>query len=189
MNVIEAIRTRRSIGRVKMDPVDREIVEQLLDAAAWAPNHYMTEPWKFIVMTGDGRQVLGDAYADIAAEQAAGRSEDQLGELRAKSAAKAFRAPVVIAVAVSPAGEGKLPVIEEVAAVHCAVQNLLLAAHELGLGAIWRSGEPMYHPRMLEAFSLPATDQMAGLVYIGYPDMEQPVVNRTPSAAKTVWIG
>lgn len=188
MDVWQAIRTRRSIGKMKADPVAPGLIEQMLEAATWAPNHHMTEPWKFYVMTGEGRRVLGRAYADVAVEAFAGgeRSEQEAAQI-AKQEQKAFRAPVVIAVAAAPTPGA--PLIEELAAVHAAVQNMLLAAHALGLGAIWRTGEPAYHRKMKEAFGLQGEERLVGFVYVGYPDMSPPEGKRTPAAAKTVWLG
>jgi nitroreductase len=139
-------------------------------------------------MTGSGRQVLGDAYADIATEQYAEKPAHELETMRQKQAAKAFRAPVVIAVAVSPSPAPGVNRMEEFAAVHSAVQNMLLAAHGMGLGAIWRTGDPSYHPRMKQAFGLSEAEHVVGLVYVGYPDTLQQPGKREPYAAKTVWI-
>ncbi|WP_127489450.1 nitroreductase family protein [Paenibacillus ehimensis] len=188
MSLTEAIRGRRSVGRVKNDPIARELIEQLLEAGNWAPSHHATEPWRFYVMTGGGRQALANAYADIAAEGAAGVSGQELEELRAKQGAKAFRAPVVIAVAVSPSTAKGVSRIEEFAAAHAAVQNMLLMAHALGLGAIWRTGEPAYHPRMKQAFGLGEADAIVGLVYVGIPEMAPSEGKRRPVADKTVWM-
>ena len=141
-------------------------------------------------MQGEGRKVLGQAYADIAAENAGLIHTDELELLRNKQEQKAYRAPVVIAVAVIPTAESKAPWIEEIAAVHAAVQNMLLTAHALGLGAIWRSGEPMYHNTMNAAFGLKGDEQLVGLIYMGYPDpdLKVPHVQRTSSAHKTIWL-
>ncbi len=188
MPLTEAIRGRRSIGRVKSEPIAQELIEQLLEAGNWAPSHHATEPWRFYVMTGGGRQALADAYADIAAEGATGVSGQELENLRAKQGAKAFRAPVVIAVAVSPSTAKEVGRIEEFAAAHAAVQNMLLMAHALGLGAIWRTGEPAYHPRMKQAFGLGEADAIVGLVYVGIPEMTPAEGKRRPVADKTVWI-
>ncbi|CAG7634521.1 nitroreductase [Paenibacillus allorhizosphaerae] len=189
MTLYEAIRTRRSIGRVKSDPVERDKIERILEAGNWAPSHMCTEPWRFYVMTGSGRQILADAYADIAAENASNLAKKEMEVLRSKQGAKAFRAPLVIAVVVSPSAAPGVIRIEEFAAAHSAVQNMLLTAHALGLGAIWRSGEPMYHPRMKRAFELQEGEELVGLLYIGYPDMTPPAANRRTSASnKTVWI-
>jgi nitroreductase len=188
MDLWEAICNRRSIGRVKQDPVDRRQIEILLEAAAWAPSHHATEPWRFFVMTGEGRAVLGQSYADIAAEASQGLNPEQQETIRGKQASKAFRAPVVIAIAVSPSASPHVNRMEEFAAVHSAAQNMLLAAHALGLGAIWRSGEPIYHPRMKQAFGLAESEELVGLIYVGYPDMPQPNGKREPFSTKTVWI-
>lgn len=189
MSLGEAIRGRRSIGRVKQDPVPKEQIEALLEAASWAPSHHATEPWRFYVMTGNGRQVLAEAYADVAMQSSVGTASPQEEqEMRAKHGGKAFRAPVVIAAVVSPSSAPGVNRLEEFAAAHSAVQNLLLAAHALGLAAIWRSGEPMYHPRMKEAFGLAEAEEVVGLIYVGYPDIRQHEGQREPVASKTVWL-
>ncbi|WP_201305363.1 nitroreductase family protein [Paenibacillus puerhi] len=185
MEVFEAIRTRRTTGRVKNEPVPTELIERILEAGNWAPSHHATEPWRFFVMTGSGRLPLGEAYAAIASEEA-GVALDE--EALAKHRGKALRAPVVLAVAVSPSQEKGVIRIEEYAAVHAAVQNMLLAAHALKLGAIWRSGEPMYHPRMQRTFGLEEGEELVALLYIGYPEMSLPAGKRRPVTGKTMWM-
>ena len=190
MDLMEAIRGRRSIGRVKPDEVERTLIERMLEAAVWAPNHHLTEPWRFTVMTGNGRLRLGNAYAEVA--QATSEPE-QTAEQRDKHVAKALRAPVVIAVAASPSPSPTVPHVEELAAVHAAVQNMLLTAHALGLGAIWRSGAPTYHPLMHAAFELQPAEQLVGFIYVGYPataaTTAAPSGQRTSFADSTVWLG
>lgn len=190
MQLEEAIRGRRSVGKVKPDDVDKAMIEKLLEAATWAPSHHCTEPWRFIVMTGEGRKRLGRAYAEIAKESLNGDPDDPANrELLRKQEAKAFRAPVVIAVAAIPSTAPNVERIEELAAAHAAVQNMLLTAHALGLGAIWRSGSAMYHPIMKRAFELEDKDALVGLVYVGYPqDEPKGKAARVPYAEKTVWI-
>lgn len=190
MDVLEAIRSRRSIGRVKSDPVDRAVIEELLEAASWAPNHFNTQPWKFIVMTGEGRSALGEGYVEIArAGWAADLSDEELAEKRQKEIAKAYRSPVVIAVACSQAEDPRSVRAEELAAAQAAVQNLLLAAHAHGLGAIWRSGEPMFNPLMRKALGLTeGKEELVALVFLGYPDMAPPAQKRAPIEEKTVWL-
>ncbi|CAM3621335.1 nitroreductase [Marinicrinis lubricantis] len=189
MNIEQAIRERRSVGRVKDVPLDRKVIEKILEAGNWAPSHHATEPWRFYVMTGRGRDVLASAYADIAAEQAeASTSLEDIEDIRQKQAKKAYRAPLVIAVAVSPSSDPKVERKEEFAAAHAAVQNMLLRAHALGLGAIWRSGQPMFHPIMKRAFQLKDHEELVALVYIGEPAVALPEGKRRPVEEKTVWI-
>jgi nitroreductase len=184
----EIIRGRRSIGKVKDEPVPKELVEKLIDLAVWAPNHFGTEPWKFIVMMGEGRRVLGQAYADITAESLTDLPDEEVRQRLEKEIAKAFRAPVVIAAVCVPSDLPRVNLAEELAASHAAVQNLLLAAHVNGLGAVWRTGDPAYHPKMKQALGLEENEQVIGLIYIGYPDMQPPVGKRISGTAKTIWL-
>jgi nitroreductase len=189
MDVREAIHQRRSIGKVKQDPVAREIIEDILEAGVWAPNHAHTEPWRFWVLSGEGRKLLGRGYAEVAiadAKTALSAAEEE--NLRIANEKKAFRAPLVIAVAVSPAEKRVVPEIEEFAAVHCAVQNMMLTAHAHGLGTIWRTGDPTYHPKMKENFGLVGKEEMVGFIYIGYPEDMPTKAQRLPFALKTQWV-
>lgn len=184
----DIIRGRRSIGKVKGDPVPKELVEKLIEAAVWAPNHHGTEPWKFVVMTGEGRRTLGQAYADIAAESLQELTDEERSQRLEKEVAKAFRAPVIIAAVCVPSDEPRVNEAEELAAANAAVQNMLLIAHDSGLGAIWRTGDPAYHPTMKKALGLAGREQVVGLIYVGYPDVQPSSSRRIPGTAKTVWL-
>lgn len=189
MNILEVIRERRSIGKVKDEPIPREQIEKILEAATWAPSHFQTEPWRFFVLTGEGRRPLGEVLAEIAAEKMDDPSTEANQARLEREKVKPFRAPVVIAVAASPQVDNpKVIESEELAATAAAIQNMLLAAHALGLGAIWRTGAAAYHPKIKELFGLEAKDHMLGFIYLGYPDMDPPRKERTPYQEKTVWI-
>ncbi|AWB43109.1 nitroreductase [Paenibacillus sp. CAA11] len=190
MDVTQAIRTRRSIGKVKMDDIPKETIERILEAGTWAPNHRHTEPWKFFVLRGEGRGKLGSALADIAreaaAKAAAGAEEAEMKAEKARS--KAFRAPVIIAVAVTPSAKEGVLEIEEYGAVSAAIQNMLLEIHALGLGAVWRTGDPAYHPLMNEHFGLGQRDKMLGFIYLGVPEAPALEGRRQHYSVKTEWI-
>ena len=170
MDVIEAIHTRRSVSKVRESAPNKELLTKVLEAALWAPNHYHTEPYSFEVLIGEGRDKLGDAYGRINIEALGPEaSEEQKQEVYAKGLAKARRAPVVIVVKVQPSNQKNVVFVEEIAASACAVQNMLLAAHSLGLGAMWRSGNPAYHSIMKETFGVTGDGLVLGFVYLGYP--------------------
>ncbi|QDH22976.1 nitroreductase family protein [Saccharibacillus brassicae] len=189
MNVSEAIRTRRSVGAVKNDEVPRQQIEQILEAGTWAPTHRRTEPWRFFVMQGEGRSKLAAALADTeAAEKGIDPSPEQREELLASALKKVSRSPVVIAVGCEPVDSPKVIPLEETLSVASAIQNMLLEAHALGLGAVWRSGSSCYHPLMAERFGLGPNGQMLGFLYVGYPDREPGEGKREPFESKTVWI-
>jgi nitroreductase len=188
LDVIHAIETRQSVGRVRQDPVPEELVERILDSAVHAPNHKMTEPWRFHVFTEKGRGELARARAETARLQA--ESEGEYEEMAAgrisRERKKAFRAPVVIAV-ISAAGRDEVETLENYAACAAAVQNMQLTAHALGLASMWRTGAMAYHDYMREFFGLGEADTIVAYLYIGYPDMGERPRRRQPAREKTIW--
>jgi nitroreductase len=188
LDVIRAIETRRSIGRVKQEPVPRELIERILESGVHAPNHKITEPWRFHVFSGKGRGELARLRAEIARLQAEaeGESEEMAAGRISRERKKAFRAPVVIAV-ISEAGRDEVETLENYAACAAAVQNMQLTAHALGLAAMWRTGPIVYHQEMRRFFGLKENDRIVAHVYLGYPDMGVRPRRRDPANEKTVW--
>lgn len=189
MGVLEAIRTRRSVGQVRAEVPPRAVIEEVIEAATWAPNHRLTEPWRFWVLTGEARRALGAAMGQAQVARLPAGSGKDPEAVAAAAAAKPLRAPVVIAVAVEPVQAPNVVEIEEVTAGAAAVQNLLLAAHAHGLAAIWRTGDPCYEPAVKAFFGLAPTAHLLGFVYLGYPAGEPPTRTRVPAAALTTWLG
>ena len=185
MDVFEAIHNRHSQGKVKPDPVPRELIEKLLDAAAQAPNHYKVRPWRFVVLTGDGLNQLGDVMA--ASQQA--RHPEFPPEAFEKCRTVPLRAPVVIAVGVDKPGEAKVLEIENVAASAAAIQNLLLAAHGMGLGAKWRTGEWARDPMVKNFLGFEPDQHIIGFIYLGYPEFLAEPTPRPSFEDRTVWMG
>jgi len=188
LEVNHAIETRRSVGRVKQDPVPRELVERILESAVHAPNHKITEPWRFHVFAGKGRGELARARAELAKIQAEaeGEEEDLVGGRISRERKKAFRAPVVIAV-ISKGGREEVETLENYAACAAAVQNMQLTAHSLGLATIWRTGPLAYHPYMRDFFGLEDGDRIVAYLYLGYPDVGERPRRREPASSMTVW--
>ncbi|MGZ9815356.1 nitroreductase family protein [Peribacillus simplex] len=189
METIEAIKTRRSIGIVKQDPVPKEMIEQIIEAGTYAPNHHRTEPWRFFVLTGEGRNKLGQVFEEITRiENADDTSESLISKLE-RQKKNPLRAPVIIAVGIEPSDKNNVLVAEEYAAVNSAIQNMLLAAHSLGLGAVWRTGKITYHDKVREFFNLSSKGEVLAFIYLGYPDMEPKPAKKTPIDQLTTWIG
>lgn len=188
MDLWDAITTRRSIGLVKQELPLRESIERMLEAATWAPNHHLTEPWRFFVLTGDARVRLGEAMAEIAKARLADPDTEESRKKIEKQKENPLRAPVVIAVAVAPSERENVEELEEIEAVACGVQNMLLTAHSLGLGAVWRTGAITYEPALGQFFQLQGKEKLLGFVYVGYPALEKNPPKRAPFAEKTVWL-
>ena len=184
MDVMEAIHTRQSIGAVKADPVPRELVERLLSAAVQAPNHYKVRPWRFVVLTGAGRERMGE----VLARSFAARFPDAPPAALEKERAKPLRAPLVIAVGVDRPSEAKVDEGENLCAAAAACQNLLLAAHALGLAAKWRTGEDARNPLVKEFLGFAPDQELVALLYIGYPAVQPPVPERPDFHDRTVWM-
>jgi len=163
-------------------------VEKILESAVHAPNHKLTEPWRFHVFIGKGRGEFARARAELARLQARAEGEEEefaTGRI-SRERKKAFRAPVVIAV-ISKGGRDEVETLENYAACAAAVQNMQLTAHSLGLATIWRTGTFAYHPYMRDFFELEENDKIAAYLYLGYPDMSERPRRREPASSKTVW--
>jgi nitroreductase len=184
MDVIEAIHSRHSVGKVKQDPLPREMIEKLLDAGNQAPNHYTVRPWRFFVLTGDARKKLGDVMAASQKE----RFPDLPPEGSEKTRALPLRAPVLIALGVDKPAESKVIEVENISAVSAAAQNILLAAHALGLGAIIRTGDWARDPRVKQFFGLGEDQHIVGFIYIGYPEVVVDASARPAVDDRVTWM-
>ncbi|MED4533014.1 nitroreductase [Metabacillus fastidiosus] len=188
MDVFEAIKSRRSIGRVKADEVPAELIEKILEAGTYAPSHFRTEPWRFFVLREGGREKLGEVLADITKAELGDSDSNGNADKIERARKNPLRSPVIITVAVEPSDEAKVILKEEYAAVSSAIQNMLLAAHALGLGAVWRTGKICYEKKVSEFFGLSENGEVLGFIYLGYPDMEAGPIERTNFKNKTTWI-
>lgn len=187
--MLRALRERRSIGRVLPERPPRALIEQIIAAGAQAPNHHHTEPWRFTVLTGAARDALGDVMATSARMRLENSDGPEARAIIERERNKPLRAPVVVAVAAVPNDGPKVVRVEEFAAVVAAVQNMLLAAHALGLGAMWRTGKPAYDPAVKAFLGLAESDDIVAFVYIGYSNMQPSPDRRRSPARFTTWLG
>jgi nitroreductase len=184
MDLMEAIFSRHSVGQVKPDPLPRPVIENLLAAAAQAPNHYKVRPWRFVVLTGEGRIRLGEVMAGSFHQ----KFPDIAPEALEKERAKPLRAPLLIAVGVDKPGEPKVLEIENICAVAAACQNILLATTALGLGAIWRTGDTVRDPQIKKFLGFDPDQHLLGFLYIGYVETPPAPVGRPTFEDRTAWM-
>ena len=184
MDAIEAILTRHSIAKVKPDPLPRALIEKLLQAAVQAPNHYRVRPWRFVVLTGKSREVLGEVMAQSLKQRNPVLPDSALEVERGKP----LRAPILVAVGVDKPTEPKVLEIENICAAAAAVENLLLAAHAEGLGAMWRTGPAARDPEVKKFLGFTPDQELLSFVYIGYPDLTLPEVERPSFEERTTWM-
>jgi nitroreductase len=183
--VVSTIRDRRSNLNVDPErPVPRELVDQLLDLATWAPNHYRTNPWRFVVLTGPARARVGEIAAR--ALQATGQPEAKESIVE-RQRTQFLRAPAVIVAASAP-DEDPIKHVENKHAVAAGVQNILLGAQAAGLAGAWRSGLAMTDPEVSgpvkEALGLDPGDEIVSFVYLGYPIAPPGAREKPPAVVK-----
>ena len=184
MDVFEAMHNRHSVKKVKQDEVSHELIEKMLDAAVQAPNHYKIRPWRFVVLTGDARHQLGDVMSTSLRD----RHPEFPQEAFDKAHATPLQAPVVIVVGADKPTEAKVLEIENICAVAAATQNLLLAAHALGLGAKWRTGEWARDAKVKEFLGFETDQHIIGFIYVGYPEFVEEYPERPSFEDRTVWM-
>jgi len=184
MDVFDAINTRHSVGKVKADALPRAGIMKLLEAGNRAPNHYKVRPWRFVVLTGSARNKLGDVMTASQRERMSDLPQERFDKTRALP----LRAPVLIAVGVDKPSESKVLEVENICAASAACQNILLAAHALGLGATWRTGEWARDAKVKEFLGFTADQHIAGFIYVGFPESVSEPVPRPSVEDRTIWM-
>lgn len=187
MDTYDAIAQRVSTRAFQPRPVPREAIGRVLEAAVRAPNHKLTEPWRFAVLTGASR----DRYAAIRRTHREGRFADPSAPEATGAIEKTWRetqetpAFVVVACAVS---DDPVRREEDVASTWMAVQNLLTAATADGLGTYLRTGGILKESALRELVRAPEGVRLIAVVSVGYPAEREAPRRRTPAAEKTLWL-
>jgi nitroreductase len=164
VEVENAIRTRRTIKAFDAQPVERDVLEELLELARWAPNHHLTNPWRFRVVGPQALAALKAAAAELARETAPDGAD--LEELARVAAAKLDRAPTLVVVSAKHSAD---PVQDEedAHATACAAYNVLLGAHARGLAGYWRTPAVLRTDGGAAAVGLPGDERFVGMLYLG----------------------
>ncbi len=182
--VVSRIRARRSIKRFTGRPVARGEIEQLLDAVTWAPNHRMTQPWRFYVLGPVARRAYGDALGVRKAKRVEDPAAGAL--VREKVATEHEALPAMIAVAVK-VNDNEEQAREDYAATFMGIQNLGLAAQALGLGTHLKTGAIMDDPAARAAVGVADDERIVAIVNVGEPADVPELKARTSASDLTVW--
>jgi nitroreductase len=189
MNMLEKIiRERRSVKPSLMNgkQIPTTVIQHLLELADWAPTHGRTEPWRFIVFSGNGLAKFSQQHADLYKTYT---SEESFTNAKYQNIIQnGEKASHVIAIYMKRQASQKIPLIEEIAATSAAIEHILLGAQEQGIAALWSTGGMTYHDSMKQLLGLGEHDLMMGLIYLGYSDEPAPPAKRNiPLSEKTVW--
>jgi nitroreductase len=187
MTVFDVLLSRQSVpARLLAEPAPSdEVLTRVFAAAVTAPDHGAIRPWRFLVIRGEARERLGDLFAAALGRREPEADEAALAEMRGK----ALRAPLVVVVCakITP-DHPKVPPIEQVLAAGAAAQNMLIALHALGYGAILVTGANAYDPLVKAGLGLSEDDAIVGFINIGSaPEALRPKRRPDPQAFVSSW--
>jgi nitroreductase len=185
----QLIRERRSVFQNEFngETVDDAIVKQMLENANWAPTHKFTEPWRFVVFTGEGlkqfAKVQSDYYKEVTTRDGSYK-EERYQNLLKKPALSSH----IIVVGMKRDERKSVPEIEEMGAVFCAVQNIYLTATAYGLGCYLSTGGITYFDGAQEIFGFDKEDKLIGFIHVGIPRNPPNQGKRKPVDEKVAWV-
>jgi F420 biosynthesis protein FbiB-like protein len=195
-DVLSLIRARRSIRHFQSRPVDPSLIDNLLEAAVWAPSAHNRQPWRFVVIVDEAqRRLLADRMAERLASdlRADGLGEKAITADTSRSRARIGSAPILFLVCISmldmdhyrDAARKNLERMMAVQSASMAAQNLLLMAHAFGLGACWLCAPMFCQDVVTDTLNLPADFEPQGLIAAGYP-AESREKTREPLASRVI---
>ena len=185
--ITEIIKNRRTIYPqfYSSRKVHKEIIEHLLQNATWAPTHGMTQPWRFKVFTEESRKILSDTLSMLYKQLTPTENfrEDKFTKLQARP----FQASAAVVAYMKRGDNPKIPEIEEICSVACAIQNICLTATAYGIGSFWSTPKIIYTKEMNDFLKINDEDRCMGIIYLGYPNDKWPKGQRKPIEYLTEW--
>lgn len=183
------LRNRRSVfpRDYTGEPVNDSVIRQMLENANWAPTHKFTEPWRFIVFSGDGRKKLGSIQAGLYEKRS--KADGTFDDTKFNNfLIKPLESSHIILVYMKRDEKKSVPEMEELGSTFIAVQNMHLTAAALGVGAYLSTGGPTFYKEANEAFGLAPEDKIVGFFHVGVPKHTNQVSRRNPIEEKVQWI-
>lgn len=189
VQMLYALKMRRSYGLklISAKPIDRSLIETMLEAANWAPSHGHTEPWRFTIFMDEGRAKLEKAFAD--AYYAITPPEKVSNEGLRAASERVWQAPVWISIGMQPDLKNPMPEWEDIIATGIAVHNMQLIASSMGLASKWSSSAISLHESVAAFLGLQPPARLLGFIYVGNPAVgEAPKGERKPLEPKVKWV-
>jgi nitroreductase len=186
VDALELLLGRDSALRLEEPGPDEAALDTLFRSALRAPDHGRLRPWRFVLIAQQQREHFGAVMADALRAREPNASPESL----ARERQKALRAPVIIVVAALSKPSEKIPEVEQIISAGAAAQNIMLAAHALGFGAMWRTGAPAYDASIKQALGLGMNDTIVGFIYVGTRvGGSSPLPRPSPQDFVAVWQG
>lgn len=166
MSVAQLIKERRTVHQFEDRAVSIELIKELLDTATWVPNHRMTQPWRFVMVHGEGRKAIAEICREINEKKA--QDPKKAKEIGQKFYDKLMAVPMFVVVLMKE--DPSITVREEdYASTSCLIHNFSLLAWEQGLGMVWQTYALMNHPHFREVLGIGPGEKVVGSLHLGYP--------------------
>ncbi|MCY4270999.1 MAG: nitroreductase [Gammaproteobacteria bacterium] len=163
MDALDALLNRVSAPRLEEPGPTPEQLDRISRAALRAADHGQLRPWRFLLVHGDARKRLGDLFVNAALAANPDLTREERGRIRVKP----LRAPMIIVVIAHHVAHPKIPRFEQDLSAGAAAQNMLNAAHALGLGAMWRTGAVVRDPHFKSDLGIAGNEKIIGMIYLG----------------------
>ena len=194
LSVMEVIQSRRTIFKFKPEPIPKDVLEDLLFAGIWAPNHHLTEPWRFTVIGESAKLKLAERYREIQIEKVVSKfdkktrlTEFNLVEIGERGYQKFMSKPTIVAVSCIQDGSEQRQ-REDYASACCAMLNIQLAGWEQGIGMQWSTGAITMEKPTYDLLDIDSENEyIIGFYYMGYPE-EIPTPKRKPLNQVLRWV-
>lgn len=191
MEFFDLIKTRRSVRRYKTQPVNKEDILKILDAANWAPSAMNRQPWEFLVISGELLKPLGKSYKRVVKEFTSQLNEDSeiISSAEFVKFASHFGGAPVVIVVLTEANEDTNEQKAFLESASAAMENLVLAARDLGLGTCWMTGPMRDESSLRSILNISPDEEIVAVTPLGYPDEIPNPTPRTEVKHKIKWIG
>ncbi|RKU20454.1 nitroreductase [Candidatus Poribacteria bacterium] len=194
LSVMEAIQSRRTIFKFKPDPIPKDILENLLFAGIWAPNHHLTEPWRFTVIGEETKLKLAERYRELQIEKVMSNLDKKtrlielnLAEIGERGYQKFMSKPTIVVISCIQDGNEQRQ-REDYASACCAMLNIQLAGWEQGIGMQWSTGKITTEKPTYDLLGInPENEYIIGFYYMGYPEVI-PTPKRKPLNQVLRWV-
>jgi len=184
MSAIEQLLSRKSHNRLIAPAPSEYQVEIMMQAALRAPDHALLKPWRYRIFTGDSLNLLGEKFVKASIEENSDLTDEKLAKIKNKP----LRAPMLIIASVVIKSHPKVPDIEQILSAGASVQNLIMAAHFLNVGAIWRTGNLAFNRFLMKDLDMDTNESIVGFVYLGQEEGEKKPVPMVEQESFIQWV-
>jgi nitroreductase len=187
VELLEAILGRRTIHDFSSAPVAREQIETMLQAACWAPNHKLTNPWAFFVVSGAAKEQLAQLRGNLKRSKYDDPTSPQAERSYDRAYSELATVPYAILVC-QRLSDDPTRLEEDRLAVGCAIQNLMLAAYSMSIGTFWGTGPLLNHPDTFALLGVSSAYRGVGFVLVGHAAAAVKIPKREPASTHTTWV-